>query len=39
MGSVVEWDSPWFEPFLRKMGKGGIEGARAVILLDVFKVL
>jgi hypothetical protein len=29
MGSVVEWDSPRFEPFLRKMGKGRIEGAKS----------
>ena len=37
-GKVVEWDQPEFEPLLRKMGKKKIEGARAVILLDVFKV-
>ena len=37
-GSVVEWDDGRFEGLLRKMGKKRIEGARAVILLDVFKV-
>lgn len=38
MGTVVEWDEPSFEPLIRKMGKERIAGARAVILLDVFKV-
>ncbi|MCJ1428426.1 hypothetical protein MMC29_006336, partial [Sticta canariensis] len=38
MGKVVEWDQPEFEPLIRKMGKESIQGARAVILLDVFKV-
>lgn len=38
MGKVVEWDDPRFEGLLKKMGKERIEGARAVILLDVFKV-
>jgi hypothetical protein len=37
-GSVVEWDEAGFEPLIRKMGKERIAGARAVILLDVFKV-
>ena len=37
-GSVVEWDDARFEGLLSKMGKKRIEGARAVILLDVFKV-
>lgn len=37
-GKVVEWDSPGFEPLLRKMGKEAIKGARAVISLDVWKV-
>ena len=37
-GKVVEWDQPAFEPLLKRMGKGKIEGARAVILLDIFKV-
>ena len=38
MGKVVEWDDPSFESLLKRMGKERIEGARAVILLDVFKV-
>ena len=38
MGKVVEWDAPEFEPLLKKMGKTRIDGARAVILLDIFKV-
>ena len=37
-GSVVEWDSPAFAPLLQRMGKAKVEGARAVILLDVWKV-
>ncbi|KAI9776656.1 MAG: hypothetical protein M1839_009462 [Geoglossum umbratile] len=37
-GRVVEWDEPVFEPTLRKMGKKGMDGARAVVLLDVWKV-
>ncbi|MCJ1259127.1 hypothetical protein MMC24_006962 [Lignoscripta atroalba] len=37
-GRVVEWDEPEFEPLLKKMGKRRVEGARAVILLDIFKV-
>ncbi|KAI9795394.1 MAG: hypothetical protein M1833_007182 [Piccolia ochrophora] len=36
-GSVVEWDQPQFEPLLRRMGKQRIDGARAVVLLEVFK--
>ncbi|KAF6228886.1 hypothetical protein HO133_006998 [Letharia lupina] len=37
-GKVVEWDDPKFEALLQRMGKERIEGARAVISLDVFKV-
>lgn len=37
-GKVVEWDEAAFLPLLQRMGKEKIEGARAVILLDVFKV-
>lgn len=37
-GKVVEWDDVRFEGLLKRMGKERIEGARAVILLDVFKV-
>lgn len=36
-GRVVEYDQPGFEPLLQRMGKKRVEGARAVILLDVFK--
>jgi hypothetical protein len=37
-GRVVEWDDREFEGWLTKMGKRGAgEGARAVIVLDVFK--
>ena len=37
-GTVVEWDDARFDGLLKRMGKERIEGARAVILLDVFKV-
>jgi hypothetical protein len=37
-GTVIEWDSPRFETLLEKMGKARLDGARAVILLDVWKV-
>lgn len=37
-GRVVEWDSPRFESLLVKMGKKRVDGARAIILLDVWKV-
>jgi len=37
-GRVVEWDKPEFEALLSKMGKKRIDGARAIIVLDVFKV-
>ncbi len=37
-GTVVEWDDARFEGLLRRMGKERLEGARAVILLGVFKV-
>jgi len=35
---VAEWDQPEFESLLVKMGKKRIDGARAIIFLDVFKV-
>ena len=38
MGRVVECDQPDFNPLIEKMGKTKIPGARAVILLDIFKV-
>ena len=37
-GRVVEWDRPEFEMLLERMGKEKLPSARAVILLDVFKV-
>ena len=37
-GRVVEWHEPGFDGWLKRMGKRKIDGARAVILLDVFKV-
>lgn len=38
MGRVVEYDTPEFGEYLKKMGKEGMVGARAVILLDIWKV-
>jgi hypothetical protein len=37
-GRVVEWDQPEFETLLQEMGKEKVVSARAVIVLDVFKV-
>jgi Pyridoxamine 5'-phosphate oxidase len=37
-GRVIEWDQTEFEIMLEKMGKQRFPAARAVILLDVFKV-
>lgn len=37
-GRVVEWDCPEFESLISKMGKKTVEGARAIIMLDVWKV-
>ncbi|KFY91670.1 hypothetical protein V500_04540 [Pseudogymnoascus sp. VKM F-4518 (FW-2643)] len=37
-GRVVEWDDKDFDSWLAKMGNKKILGARAVIVLDVFKV-
>lgn len=37
-GKVVEWNQPGFGPLLEKMGKRKVQGARAIILLNVFKV-
>lgn len=37
-GSVVEWNQPEFADYLQRMGKHSVVGARAIILLDVFKV-
>lgn len=37
-GKVVEWDDLGFGGVLERMGKERVEGARAVVLLEVFKV-
>lgn len=37
-GRVIEWDDKYFETWLDKMGNKKVKGARAVIVLDVFKV-
>ncbi|KAG9234288.1 pyridoxamine phosphate oxidase [Amylocarpus encephaloides] len=37
-GRVVEWDRPEFDALLSKMGKRRIDGARAVLVFDIFKV-
>ena len=36
-GRVVEWDQPEYEGLLKSMGKEEITGARAVIVLHVYK--
>lgn len=36
-GRVVEWDQPEFDDLLKKMHKVKIDGARAIVLLRVFK--
>ncbi|APA15522.1 hypothetical protein SS1G_13473 [Sclerotinia sclerotiorum 1980 UF-70] len=37
-GHVIEWNTPQFSSLLSKMGKTKVDGARAIILLDVWKV-
>ncbi|EPE26608.1 hypothetical protein GLAREA_02521 [Glarea lozoyensis ATCC 20868] len=37
-GRVVEWDAPEFQHLLAKMGKAHVDGARAVLVFDIFKV-
>jgi hypothetical protein len=37
-GRVVEWNEPGFDGWLKRMGDKKVLGARAVILLEVFKV-
>ncbi|ESZ92835.1 pyridoxamine phosphate oxidase family protein [Sclerotinia borealis F-4128] len=37
-GKVVEWNTPSFASTLLELGMENVEGARAVILLDVWKV-
>ena len=36
-GRVVEWDMPEYEDLIKQMGKSEITGARAVIMLNVWK--
>lgn len=36
-GRVVEWDQPEFDDLLKKMHKVKIDGARAIVMLRVFK--
>ena len=36
-GRVVEWDMPEYEDLIKQMGKSEITGARAVIMLIVWK--
>jgi hypothetical protein len=37
-GRVVEWDKPEFESLIGRMGKKRVDGARAVIVLSIWKV-
>lgn len=37
-GEVIEFDQPRYHDLLKKMGKDHVDGARAVILLHIFKV-
>ncbi|KAI1372241.1 pyridoxamine phosphate oxidase [Hypoxylon crocopeplum] len=37
-GRVIEWDEPEFDPFLQKMKLQKVDAARAIIVLDIFKV-
>lgn len=37
-GRVVEWDTPEFEHLLGKMGKKWIDGARAILVFEIWKV-
>ena len=37
-GRVVGWNEPGFDGWLKRMGNKNVAGARAVIILDVFKV-
>ncbi|KAF7854572.1 hypothetical protein EAF04_010381 [Stromatinia cepivora] len=37
-GHVIEWNTPQFSTLLSKMGKANVDGARAIVLLDVWKV-
>ncbi|KAI1780883.1 pyridoxamine phosphate oxidase [Hypoxylon cercidicola] len=37
-GRVIEWNNPEFEPFLKKLKLQKVDAARAIIVLDIFKV-
>jgi len=37
-GKVVEYDHPDFDTWITRMDKAKVEGSRAVILLEIFKV-
>jgi hypothetical protein len=37
-GRVVEWDQPEFQTILSRMGKERVEGARAALMFDIWKV-
>ena len=37
-GKAIEWDDEAFGGWLGKMGKEKVDGGRAVIVLDVWKV-
>lgn len=37
-GSVIEWNDPRYAGYVKRMGVKSLVGARAVIILDIFKV-
>jgi hypothetical protein len=37
-GSVIEWDQPEYHKYSQHMGKPQVVGARAIIILHIFKV-
>lgn len=37
-GSVIEWNDPRYAGYVKEMGVKSLVGARAVIILDIFKV-
>ncbi|KAB8262239.1 hypothetical protein BDV32DRAFT_147891 [Aspergillus pseudonomiae] len=37
-GSVIEWNDPRYTGYVKRMGVKSLVGARAVIILDIFKV-
>jgi hypothetical protein len=38
MGKIVEWDEPGFSGWVHRMGDHKVIGARAIIVLEVFRV-